>query len=379
MDVTNTLRNTKAMEVASQDETGASDSKESGLKKTKSGQKATKKTVHLGSGTGSDGTAATAGAKSHSSHTSSRKAPSLPRSATDHPPKRSDATTDRGANAEGSKNRKKDRNHNAGTTATTKSTSSRRTPQDKDDDTSITPQAVDAIRGRPKSTRLPAQKQGEKPSAAITGGATKQHQAQQPATGKPIADSTDPAPASFQRKTKAQDEPHAATPRSTGDSTAATMSIAPQLSGKSPPLAVSPPTGQGPSEQGVRAPDRPVTTRKRRAASAPIEEEGQGRKRSRFDGEGEEDWRAAPVVFARRPQDSINNTERDGDAAAEGAASGIGDVHVQGEGGDGHAGAEDGQQLDLPEQPSSIELTRGYGAVMGIAFGAGTFALRHWT
>lgn len=103
------------------------------------------------------------------------------------------------------------------------------------------------------------------------------------------------------------------------------------------------------------------------------------RKRYRLEGEGEEDWRAAPVVFARRPQDSVDNTERDGDAPVEGPASGVGDVRIQAGRGGGHASAEGGRQLDLPEKPSSIELTRGYGAVMGIAFGAGAFALRHWT
>lgn len=263
----------------------------------------------------------------------------------------------------------------------THSTCSPKTANDKADGTATKPRAVepDLVNRRHRRPTRPAQTSSQKPGAAVPRGATNQNQAQQPLAGKRGEGSTRPAPDNIQRKGKAQDTLHAATPPSKEHGTAATISVAPQPSSTSPPLADSPSTGQGPSEQSVRAPDRPVTTRKRRAASAPIEDEGQGRKRSRLGGEGEEDWRAAPVIFARRPQDSVDNTERDGDAPVEGPASGVWDVRIQGGRGGGQASAENGQQLDLPEKPSSIELTRGYGAVMGIAFGAGAFALRHWT
>lgn len=122
---------------------------------------------------------------------------------------------------------------------------------------------------------------------------------------------------------------------------AAIILVAFQLSSISSLLAVLLPMGQGLSKQGVRALDWLVMIRKRREAPVSIEEEGQGRKRSHLNGKEEEDWYAAPVVFAQRPQNNINNTEYNGDAAVEGVVSGIGDIYIQGEDDNGYIGAED--------------------------------------
>lgn len=360
--------------MARQDNAGAKDPEEGGLRSTETGQDTSKKTAHLNNGTGPAGMAVAAGVKAQGSQVSRRNVPSLPKS---------DKTADREADAKNPGNRAQADSRNVGAKAATKSTGPRKTARDKDNGAATKPPAVQPaihnIKSKsPDTSGPPAQKPSEKPGAAVTRGAAKQHLNQRPVAGKPTGGSTRPAPVSIQRKDRAQHEPHAATPRSTEHNTAAIVSVAPHPSSKGPPAAVPPPAGQGPSGQSGKARGWPLGNRKRRAASAPSEDGGRGSKRSRLEDEGEADWRAAPVIFAQRPEDSVNNVERDGDARAEEPASGVGHVNIQGEGG-GHAADADGKQLALAEKPSGIELTKGYGAVMGIALGAGAFALRHWT
>ncbi|KAG8166741.1 hypothetical protein KVR01_002430 [Diaporthe batatas] len=246
--------------------------------------------------------------------------------------------------------------------------------QDDNYSPAIKPQATqpDATSQQPKvpnNTALRAKAPSRKTGTAVPIGPSKQRQAQKKTAGKTTKDGIHHTPnsSSTEQKRKARAEPHTATTTSKEDTTEPKLPVAAQPSAKGAPAK-----GPGPSDQ-------PATTRKRRAASAPVEGGGRASKRSRLQDEGDTDWRAAPIVFAQRHQDRDDGA-MDVDTAAVLAEAGGGDAHADKEsGGVCEGGADDGKQLAASESPPGIELTGGYGAFMGFALGAGAFALRHWS